>query len=435
MKISSARRLNGNVTLPGDKSISHRAALIAACAEGPSRLSNFSSSLDCVSTLNCLRSLGVSVSVDDTNVRIDGKSVRGLSQPERSLDCGNSGSTMRMLAGLLAGQPFSSELTGDESLKSRPMKRIIEPLERMGAQVQSQSGRPPLRITPANPLKPIRYELPVASAQVKSCVLLAGLQAGGETTVIEHVTTRDHTERMLEWYGVPVRIGDTAKSGWEISVKGPARFTGRDVQIPGDVSSAAFLVAAATLLPDSNLTIQGIGLNPTRTQLISELELLGAKITMYDVQEFNNEPVGTINVDGGMQDAQARGTRKVSGETVAQLIDELPLLAVLGTQVNGGIEVCDAKELRVKESDRIATTVENLRAMGADVEEYPDGFRVDGPTRLKGARLNSHGDHRIAMAFSVAALVAHGDSEIVDADCVDVSFPGFFSLLESLVER
>ena len=388
------------------------------------------------------------MSVDGDVVRIHGKGLAGFSPSERALNCGNSGSTMRMLAGVLAGQEFSSELTGDESLKSRPMQRIIDPLERMGAQIQSQNGRPPLRISSAKPLKPIRYELPVASAQVKSCVLLAGLYADGETTVIEYVRTRDHTERMLEWYGASLRVGEGErreaersqvgegeKSEWAISVMGPARLTAQDVQIPGDISSAAFLIAAAALLPDSNLTIKGIGLNPTRTQFLSELELLGAKITLSDVQEISNEPVGTVNIGGGMQHGQSRSAGKVSGHAVAQLIDELPLLAVMGTQVSGGIEVRDARELRVKESDRIATTVQNLRAMDADVEEYPDGFRVDGPTSLKGARVDSHGDHRIAMAFSVAALVAEGDSEIVDADCVNVSFPGFFPLLESLVER
>jgi len=435
MRISPARSIRGQFTPSGDKSISHRAAIIAALARGPSLLSNFSTSYDCTSTLNCLRQLGISITAANNSQQVVGNGIGGFAEPDSLLDCGNSGSTMRMLAGLLAGQGFPSQLTGDDSLKSRPMRRIIDPLETMGAQIESDGGRPPLRITPGRQLNPIRYALPVASAQVKSCVLLAGLHAKGTTSVIEQQGTRDHTERMLEWYGAPIQTSEQKDGAIEIAVTGKTDFSARNVDIPGDISSAAFMIAAAALLPGSDLTVRAVGLNPTRTQFLSELTSLGGRITTAELTAVSNEPVGTIRIEGGLGPPEQQGTRRIGGQTIAQLIDELPLLAVLGTQISGGIEIREAAELRVKESDRIATTVENLRAMGAKVEEYQDGLCVDGPTTLHGALLNSHGDHRIAIAFSVAALIAEGDSEISGPDCVGVSFPGFFQLLESLAIR
>lgn len=433
MRISPARRVKGRIRLPGDKSISHRAAIIAALAATPSRITNFSSSQDCLATLSCLEQLGVGIERAGERVRVDG--IRGLAQPAATLDCGNSGSTIRMLAGVLAGQRFTSTLTGDDSLRSRPMKRIIEPLEMMGAKVESQDGKPPLTIAGRSPLKAIKYELPVASAQVKTCVLLAGLHAEGVTEVIEkRGATRDHTERMLKWFGVPLEsVIRESESATSVSLT--ERFPGRDVSVPGDISSAAFLISAAALFPDSSLDIEGVGINPTRTMFLRQLRSFGLAIEIEETGGQSGEPTGNIHVTSGAGlDTQGK-LIELSGGLIPQLIDELPLLAVVGTQLQGGLEIRDAIELRSKESDRISATVRNLRAMGADVEELEDGLRVCGPTTLQGARVDSYGDHRIAMAFTVAALIAQGDSEIALADCVDVSFPGFFAVLDSVVER
>ncbi|CAN5522285.1 3-phosphoshikimate 1-carboxyvinyltransferase [soil metagenome] len=435
MKITPARRINGRVRLPGDKSISHRAAIIAALANGTSRITNFSPSEDCAATLSCLRKLGVSIQSEGSSLIVQGAGEAGLRVANEALYCGNSGSTMRMLAGVLAGQDFSSTLTGDSSLSSRPMERIIEPLRMMGAQLGSKIGKPPLTVKGLTPLKPIRYELPVASAQVKSCVLLAGLNANGRTEVIERVETRDHTERMLQWFGVPLER--SVLDSVVISIDGPRSFAARDVSVPGDISSAAFLIAAAALLPESKLDVDDVGLNPTRTMFVSMLRSLGAAIEFTDMQVKGHEPVGRIRVKGKLsaQPPSPVDSTLVRGNLIAPLIDELPLLAVVGTQMPGGLEIRDATELRCKESDRIDVTVKNLRAMGAEVEEFEDGLAVHGRAQLRGAMLDSYGDHRIAMAFAVAALTAAGDSEIAGAECVRVSFPEFFTLLESLVER
>jgi 3-phosphoshikimate 1-carboxyvinyltransferase len=436
MKLSPARSIQGEVVLPGDKSISHRAAIIAALAQGPSRLSNYARSEDCISTINCLRQLGVQVQTEGADVFVNGAGLNSLKMPADALDCGNSGSTMRMLAGVLAGQSFPSELTGDASLRSRPMRRIIEPLEMMGAAIESQDFKPPLRISRNGQLQAISYELPVASAQVKSCVLLAGLHSRGNTSVLEREVTRDHTERMLRWFGAEVEITTRPDSGTITSIAGGNTLSAREVNIPGDISSAAFLIAAAILLPESDITFRSVGLNPTRIQFLSELKAFGARIETRDVQGRNNEPTGTIRVTGrSAHDSELQSPRLISGGLVPQLIDELPLLIVLGTQLPGGIEIRDAAELRVKESDRLSTTAKNLRAMGAKVEEYDDGIRVPGPQKLHGAELDSFGDHRIAMAFTVAALVAQGESTLQRPECVAVSFPGFFELLDSILVR
>jgi 3-phosphoshikimate 1-carboxyvinyltransferase len=422
--------------VPGDKSISHRAAIIAALADGTSQLSNFSTSQDCASTLSCLGHLGVSIEREGNNVRVVGRGARGLIAPAAPLDCGNSGSTMRMLAGVLGGQGVDSILTGDESLLLRPMKRIVAPLALMGAQIASQDGRPPLHIAGKRPMNSIRYELPVASAQVKSCVLLAGLNAAGRTEIVETLgPTRDHTERILRWFGVPVEIHTDEGAPNRIVLDGPVSFAARDVNIPGDISSAAFLIAAAALLPGSQLELEDVGLNPTRAQFLPTLAALGFDVEIADAHEDCNEPLGDLTVIGKAPRSTPSGPNIVAGSVIAQLIDELPLLAVLGTQLEGGIEIRDAAELRVKETDRIAATLHNLRAMGAEVTEHEDGLTVAGPIRLRGALIDARGDHRIAMAFTVAALLAEGESEIDGADCVAVSFPEFFELLESVVER
>jgi 3-phosphoshikimate 1-carboxyvinyltransferase len=429
MKINTARSIKGRLRLPGDKSISHRAALIAALARGKSEISNFSTARDCASTLGCLSSLGVSIEHKNSKIVFAGS--QELSAPREPLDCGNSGSTLRILTGVLAGYEFTAELIGDESLSSRPMRRIIEPLELMGAEIESTDGKAPLKVRGTRDLSPITYKLPVASAQVKSAILFAGLNAEGRTTVIETTQSRDHTERLFNGFGVPV----STDSDLSVSLDGPARFTGGAITIPGDVSSAAYFVAAAMLLPDSQLIIEGVGLNPTRAAFLSVLSSWGADIATTDVQTERNEPYGTINVRGEIKGNAEESERTLGQSMIPSLIDELPLLAVVGSQIDGGIRIRDAGELRLKESDRLATTAANLRAMGAEVEEFPNGLSVSGPTQLHGALIDSHDDHRIAMAFSVAALLAKGETEIAGAECVAVSFPEFFPLLESVVER
>jgi 3-phosphoshikimate 1-carboxyvinyltransferase len=436
--IRPAKRIRGRLEMPGDKSISHRAGMIAALATGPSRLRNFSTSEDCAATLRCLANLGVSIDRAGDDVVVEGAGLTGFHKPAAPLDCGNSGTTMRLLAGILAGQDFSSTLTGDASLRNRPMQRIIEPLQMMGAVIESDEGRAPLTIHGRNPLQSIEYVLLLASAQAKSCILLAGLNASGRTTVIEEVPTRDHTERMLRWFGVTVDAGDAQREGEVFAAVTPAKtFAGRDIEIPGDVSSAAYFVAAAALLKDSALEIGNVGMNPGRTLFLNYLKLFGFDMTIEERHEISNEPAGSVRVSGtrAAERISSIQSRTINGNFVAGLIDELPLLAVVGSQMEGGIEIRDAKELRVKESDRISATVVGLRAMGAEVEEFDDGLRVSGPKPLRGAVIDSRGDHRIAMAFTVAALIAEGESEIKDADCVAVSFPEFFKLLDSVIER
>ena len=415
--------------MPGDKSISHRAALIAALATGTSELSNFSTAQDCASTLACLRQLGVTIEHRTGKLFFPGN--QKLSAPGQPLDCGNSGSTLRILTGVLAGHDLSAELVGDASLSSRPMRRIIEPLESMGAKIEATDGKAPLKVRGTNELTPIIYKLPIASAQVKSAILFAGLNAKGRTTVIETSQSRDHTERLFNGFGVPV----TTNADLSVTLDGPARFIGGAMTIPGDVSSAAYFVAAAMLLPESKLSIEDVGLNPTRAAFLLVLSSWGADISTTDVKTERNEPYGTINVRGGIARVADESARTLSRSMIPSLIDELPLLAVVGSQISGGIRIQDAGELRHKESDRLMATALNLRAMGAEVEEFEDGLQVVGPTKLHGARIDSHGDHRIAMAFAVAALVADGETEIDGAECVAISFPEFFDLLQSLALR
>ena len=456
MKIRPARRLRGRLSVPGDKSVSHRAGLVAALARGRTEITNYSSSADCASTLGALRALGVNVEREGSTVRVEGRGTdegaARFRQSSTPLDCGNSGTTMRLLAGVLAAQPFASVLVGDESLSRRPMRRVVEPLELMGARLSTEDGHAPLRVEGLRPLHAIEYTTPVASAQVKSCVLLAGLGAQGRTRVNESEPTRDHTERMLRWLGVNVSTGfergREVERGFEgerggqagrffAELEGAAPFDARDIVVPGDISSAAFLVAAAAMLEGSELHVEGVGLNPTRAGAFETLRALGADVSEVDLSERCNEPIGDVRARGaGMLTPAREGSNVLRGAAIPSLIDELPLLAVVGSQTEGGLEIRDARELRVKESDRISAVVENLRAMGAEVEEYEDGMRVEGPTVLRGARVRSFGDHRIAMAFAVAALAAEGETYIEGAEeCVAVSFPEFFPLLESVTER
>ena len=421
-RISPPRRIAGSVTLPGDKSISHRYALLGALAEGATSISNFATGADCHSSLGAVRALGIGVEEDGTSVTIHGKGLEGLAEPASSIDAGNSGSTIRMLSGILAGQAFPSCIHGDESLSRRPMERIMRPLTGMGASITAREGRfPPLEIRGGN-LRPIDYILPVASAQVKSCVLLAGLYADGTTSVREPMPTRDHTEIALREFGADL----TVHQG-RISVSGRPRLVARELAVPSDLSSAAFFLVAASLVPGSELVIHGVGLNPTRSRLLDFLAGMGADIRVLEIHQAGGELVGDLAVRSRL----VRGGI-IEKELTAALIDEIPVLAVLGAVSEEGLTVRDAAELRVKETDRIATVAENFKRMGIRVELAPDGMVIPGRQKFRASTLDSFGDHRIAMAFSVAALLAEGESEIEGAEAASVSFPEFFSTLRAI---
>lgn len=424
--VRPASDVRGSISLPGDKSISHRYAMLAAIAEGPSRLENYSTGADCASTLGCLRTLGVDWKVKDgadNVIEVQGKGT-SLTAPAIALDCGNSGSTMRMLSGIVAGQKFTSELIGDESLSRRPMERVITPLTAMGAQIESKRGRPPLRITGAR-LKSIDYKMPVASAQVKTGLLFAGLLADGETRIEEPLRTRDHGEVALRAFGAKV---ERARN--EVRIRGGQQLHGLEARIPGDISSAAFFLCAAALFPGSQLTITNLLMNPTRARLLDILTQIGLKISVTQLDEIHGEMVGTLQVEGnGLKGAL------IAGADTAALIDEIPVLAAIAPYTQGGIEVREARELRVKESDRIAAIATNLRLMRAEVEEREDGLRIPGGQTPHGAELDSFGDHRIAMAFSIAALRAKGETLIRRAESAAISYPAFFSTLDELVTR
>jgi 3-phosphoshikimate 1-carboxyvinyltransferase len=422
--VRPAKGVAGSLHLPGDKSISHRYAMLAAVAEGTTRLENFSTGADCASTLGCLQALGADVERNGTAVVIRGRGP-GLQAPSSPLNCGNSGSTMRMLSGILAGQKFTSELTGDESLSRRPMARIMAPLEMMGAKITAQNGgRPPLRVSGGD-LKAISYDMPVASAQVKSCLLFAGLLSEGETSVAEPVHTRDHGELALRAFGAKVtRLGNEAR------IEGRQPLHAIEAEIPGDISSAAFFLCATALFPGAELVIEGLLMNPTRARLLDILVLLGVGISVTQLEEQHGELRGTVNAQG-----RGLGALTIRGADTAALIDEIPVLAAIAPYTVGGIEIRDARELRVKESDRIAAIATNLRAMGAQVEEREDGLKIPGGQKLHGAEVDSLGDHRIAMAFAVGALRAEGDTQIRGADAAVISYPGFFVALDNLLQR
>ena len=424
--IRPARNVCGSLRLPGDKSISHRYGMLAGFAQGTSRFTNFSTGEDCASTLACMEALGAKVCrLEDGALEVTG--VGGhVKPPHLPLDCGNSGSTMRMMAGLLAPQEGSFTLVGDASLTRRPMERIRKPLEAMGARLTLTEGHAPLHLE-GGALNAIDYTTPVPSAQVKTCVLLAGLQTGGTTTVREAVRTRDHSELALRAFGA--RLTRTLDS---VSIGGPQVLHAIESAVPGDISSAAFFLCAAALFPGSELMLDSLGLNPTRATLLDVLTALGVHISVLNLEEKNSELVGTVQVSAP---EEGLGSTTISGALAAQLIDELPVLAAIGPYTNGGIRIRDAKELRVKESDRIALVVKNLRAMGAEVIEFEDGLDVPGGQTLHGATIDSGGDHRIAMAFSVAALRAEGESLIQGAESAAISFPEFFELLDLVAER
>jgi 3-phosphoshikimate 1-carboxyvinyltransferase len=426
MKVRPATALVGHIGVPGDKSISHRALLLGAIGDGETVIRGFGRSADTEATASAVRSLGVTVRDDDVDtVRVEGVGLRGLAAPATPIDCANSGTTMRLLAGVLAGQGGSFELTGDDSLRRRPVDRIATPLAEMGASVETAEGRPPLVIE-GGALRGIRYELPVASAQVKSCILLAGLFADGRTIVVEPLPTRDHTELMLASAGVRVTRRQSRVS------LGPVEgLRLGEVDVPGDFSAAAPFVVAATLLPGSNLTIHDVGLNPRRTGLLDVLERMGARITAFNRRRNGGEQVGDLEV----QSAELTAT-SVRAEDVPRMIDELPLFALAAARAHGESTVEGARELRVKETDRIETVTTSLRALGIRITPSDDGFGVRGvPTRPRGGGMSSDGDHRIAMLGAVAGLVSREGVEVGGAQAVAVSFPGFFELLDSVTQR
>lgn len=425
--IRPARSLHGSVQLPGDKSISHRYAMLSGIAEGRSRLENYSTGADCASTLACMRALGVVWEKKENAIEVQGQGMQ-LRAPGEPLDCGNSGSTMRMLSGIVAGQNFTSEMIGDESLSRRPMERVIKPLTLMGAEIESREGKPPLQIAGAA-LKAIDYKLPVASAQVKSCILFAGLFADGETRIEEALRTRDHTEVALRALGGRIERKSLG-SGSEVRIRGGQRLRGLETRIPGDLSSAAFFLCAASLFPDSELTIPNLLMNPTRARLLDVLMQMGLRISVTQLEEIHGEMVGSLQVEGG----SLKGAT-LAGADSAALIDEIPVLAAIAPYTERGIEISDAKELRVKESDRIAAVAQNLRKMGAEVEEKEDGLKIAGGQKLHGAEIDSFADHRIAMAFAVAALRAEGETVIDGAEAAAISYPAFFQTLEAIVEH
>jgi 3-phosphoshikimate 1-carboxyvinyltransferase len=431
--IRSAKYLSGGVAPPGDKSISHRYAMLSALAEGTSELRHFALAADCHSTLDCMSALGASVKVDKDVVRVTGRGAEGLKSSWRALDAGNSGTTIRLLTGLLAGQSFTTKLSGDASIQKRPMGRVVSPLRQMGADIRAREDNfAPLEIHGTR-LRGIHYKMPMATAQVKSAVLLAGLFAEGATSVTEPVLTRDHTELALEEFGVGVeRDGTTITVRGAGGTGGGPKLQARSIDVPGDISSAVFFIAAASMFADSNIMIHGIGLNPTRTAILDVFAQMGASLQVMSLQSAHGEVIGDLAVKG----TSLRGG-VIEKEQVPLVIDELPMLAALGPYTEEGIEIRDAAELRVKESDRIAALAENLRRMGATVEERKDGLKVAGRAagKLHGAEIEPHGDHRIAMAFAVAALGAEGDTIIRDADCAGVSYPTFYEDLERVAER
>ncbi len=423
--LEKVNKLKGNISVPGDKSISHRSLILGSIAQGETRIYNFLDSLDCLKTLECMQALGAEIDLGKDNfIKIKGKGLYGLQEPKDILDVGNSGTTIRLLTGLLSGQNFYSVLNGDNSIRRRPMKRVVQPLGLMGANI---GGRENGQLTPLSikgvRLNPLRYTLPVASAQVKSALLLAGLYATGETVIKEPLPTRDHTERMLKIMQADIKIFPL-----EIKIKGGKELNGIDIFIPGDISSAAYFIVAANILKGSQIIINQVGVNPTRTGIIEILKKMGAKIDILNYKIKSNEPQADLKIEY----SDLKGV-EIKEEMVPFLIDELPLIAVVATQSQGKTVVTGAKELRVKETDRIKATVNELKKMGADIEEREDGFIIKGPSKLQGAVCNSYNDHRIAMSLSVAGLLAEGRTVIQNSECIDISFTGFKNTLRKLI--
>lgn len=423
LRLRPAKGLRGEIDIPGDKSISHRAIMFGALSQGVTTVENFLLGADCLSTISCFRKLGVSISQDNTYITIEGKGIDGLEEPKDFLDAGNSGTTMRLMMGILSGQGFFTTMTGDESLRSRPMGRVAKPLREMGAQIwgRKEGNYAPLAIKGGG-LKPINYSSPVASAQVKSAILLAGLYCQGQTSVTEPTISRDHTERMLGHFGAKV-----FREGKKVTVEGRPTLKGCHIIVPGDISSAAFFLVAGTIVPNSEILLKNVGINPTRDGIITVLQSMGAKIEIRNQRDQGGEPVADILV----KSSELKGI-EISGEIIPRLIDEIPIIAVAAAQAQGRTVIRDAEELRVKESDRIKVVAEELGKFGVKIEEQSDGMIIHGGGTLKGANCESHHDHRIAMAMSIAALVAEGESQVNGAEAIDVSYPNFIHQLEAL---
>ena len=425
MKLHKAAHIRGEITVPGDKSISHRSVMFGSIAKGTTEIHNFLEGADCLSTISCFRRMGIEIENKNGTVIVHGKGMHGLTAPSGTLDCGNSGTTTRLISGILAPQNFDVTLTGDESIQKRPMKRIIEPLSMMGADIKSIRGNDcaPLKIC-GMPLAGIHYTSKVASAQVKSAILLAGLYADGLTTVTEPQVSRNHTELMLKFFGAELESKETSVTIWPAT-----ELFGNRIDVPGDISSSVYFVAAGLILPNSEVLIKNVGINPTRAGLIKVCEAMGADLTLLNENHRNAEPTADLLVRTSSLKACT-----IEGDIIPTLIDELPTIAMMACFAEGTTVIRDAAELKVKESNRIAIMVENLRAMGADVEETEDGMIIHGGKPLHGAVIDSHKDHRIAMTFAVAALAAEGETEIHDADCVNISYPAFYEELERLTE-
>ncbi|WP_019122438.1 3-phosphoshikimate 1-carboxyvinyltransferase [Brevibacillus massiliensis] len=423
LRVQKADKIEGTVRVPGDKSISHRAVMFGALAEGTTQISGFLAGADCLSTIDCFRRMGIDIVQSGDQVTVHGKGWWGLEEPERKLDVGNSGTTIRLLTGILSTQPFHTVIEGDESIAKRPMRRVVGPLREMGAKID---GRKNGEFTPLSirgqELTGIHYQSPVASAQIKSAILLAGLQAKGTTTVEEPHTSRDHTERMLRAFGVEVKT-----EGTRVSVSGGQTLKGRAITVPGDISSAAFLIAAVMMVPGSSLVIEQVGINPTRTGIIDVVKAMGGRIEIVGERVLNEEPVADLHV----YHSQLSGT-VIEGDLIPRLIDEIPVIAVMATQASGQTIIRDAAELKVKETDRIATVVSQLTKFGAKVTPTEDGMVIEGNTKLTGAAIDSMGDHRIGMAMAIAGLAAEGETTVANAEAINVSFPGFAELLASI---
>ncbi|AOH55512.1 3-phosphoshikimate 1-carboxyvinyltransferase [Peribacillus muralis] len=422
--LTAIHSLRGSIDIPGDKSISHRSIMFGALAEGETTVTNFLPGADCLSTISCFKQLGIHIEREGKQVRIQGKGFNGLTEPKEVLDVGNSGTTIRLMTGILAGQDFSAVLTGDESIAKRPMTRVVNPLRQMGARIDGRKGAEytPIFIR-GGKLEGIRYELPVASAQVKSAIILAGLQADGETTIIEPEETRDHTERMIQAFG-----GKIVKDGHTIKVGGNQVFKGTTIHVPGDISSAAFFLVAAAITKDSEVVLKNVGLNPTRTGILDVLKAMGADITI-EKKTSGGEPAGDITV----RSSRLKGTT-ISGDLIPRLIDEIPVIALLASQAEGMTTIKDAAELKVKETNRIDTVANELSILGADITPTADGLIINGGKSLNGGSVTSHGDHRIGMMLAVAALITDGDVELADPDAIDVSYPEFFEHLTHLMK-
>ena len=429
MELCSITGLKGKVRVPGDKSISHRCVMFGSIADGITEVNNFLNGADCLATIRCFRTLGIDIEENGGTVTVRGKGLHGLKAPEDILDVGNSGTTTRLLSGILAGQPFDSKLSGDESLNSRPMKRIMTPLTQMGANISSilRNGCAPLYITPGK-LHGIHYESPVASAQVKSCILLAGLYAEGETSVTEPSLSRNHTELMLKEFGADIRTShDLNSTRATASVRPGRELHGQKITVPGDISSAAYFIAAGLIVPDSEILIENVGINPTRAGILKVCEDMGGDITLLNRRTEGGEKIADILV----RTSRLHGTT-IEGDIIPTLIDEIPVIAVMAAVAEGKTVIRDAAELKVKETDRIETVTDNLKAMGCKAEPTSDGMIITGG-KLKGASIHTLLDHRIAMAFSIAALVADGNTKILDSHCVDVSYPTFYDTFEELL--